>query len=158
MTSGDHEEAVCKDAIVEAAIVEAAIVEDDSADFADAIKAQIAAFNARHWDASKRRPLGLKSVDADGRLLGGISGRTFGNWCMIDYLWVDDVARGKGLGGALLARAETLAKSRGCKALLLDTLDFQAPAFYLGRGYVEVWCQQDYPFDGGKRLYLVKAL
>ncbi|MBT1444727.1 GNAT family N-acetyltransferase [Shewanella sp. JM162201] len=138
--------------------MEGAIVEDESADFAEAIKAQIAAFNAEHWDASKRRPLGLKSVDADGRLLGGISGRTFGNWCMIDYLWVDESCRGKGLGKALLAEAEALAKSRGCKALLLDTLDFQAPAFYLGRGYVEVWCQQDYPFDGGKRLYLVKAL
>ncbi|MGL5147374.1 MAG: GNAT family N-acetyltransferase [Plesiomonas shigelloides] len=134
------------------------MLEDDSPEFAEAIKAEIIAFNARHWDVTKRLPLGVKSLAGNGALRGGVSGRTFGNWCMIDYLWVANEARGQGIGKMLLLRAEHIARRRGCQRVLLDTLSFQAPGFYTRLGYREVWQQQDYPFDGQARIYLVKTL
>lgn len=133
-------------------------IEDGSAAFADEVKAKIAAFNAENWDASARRPIGFKKLDSQGELMAGIAGRSFGNWCLIDNFWVSAALRGQGVGSALLKTAEQEARARGCRWLLLDTLDFQAPEFYRRRGYQEVWCQQDYPFDGGRRWYLVKTL
>lgn len=133
-------------------------IADETPAFAEAVKNKIAAFNAGHWDASQRRPIGFKQLHANGELAAGIAGRTFGNWCLIDNFWVCDSLRGQGIGSAMLKTAEDEARARGCRWLLLDTLEFQAPAFYRGRGYREVWCQQDYPFDGGKRWYLVKTL
>ncbi|QSX29053.1 GNAT family N-acetyltransferase [Shewanella cyperi] len=133
------------------------ILEDESSTFADEMKARIAAFNAQHWDASARKPLGLKLLDADGSLLGGISGRTFGNWCHIEYLWVSEAGRGQGLGSRLLSRAEELARARGCHSVLLDTLEFQARDFYQRHGYRTVWVQQQYPFSGEK-YFMVKQL
>ncbi|WP_372872461.1 GNAT family N-acetyltransferase [Shewanella sp.] len=131
---------------------------DESAAFADEVKSQIAAFNAEHWDASLRRPIGFKKLSNTGELLAGIAGRTFGNWCLIDNFWVCASLRGQGVGSALLQTAEDEARARGCRWLLLDTLDFQAPDFYRARGYGEVWCQQHYPVGDGKRWYLVKTL
>lgn len=131
---------------------------DESAAFADEVKSQIAAFNAAHWDARLRRAIGFKKLGGQGELLAGIAGRTFGNWCLIDNFWVSATLRGQGVGSAMLQTAEDEARARGCRWLLLDTLEFQAPAFYRRRGYCEVWCQQDYPVEGGKRWYLVKTL
>jgi len=133
------------------------MLQDESAAFADEMKAHIAAFNAQHWDASARKPLGFKLLGADGSLLGGISGRTFGNWCHIEYLWVSELGRGQGLGSRLLEQAEAQALARGCHSVLLDTLEFQARDFYQRHGYRTVWVQQQYPLTGEK-YYMVKQL
>lgn len=130
---------------------------DNSPEFAEVVKQQIVIFNARHWDASLRQPLGLKITAANGALLAGLSGRTFGNWFMLDYLWVDDSCRGQGYGKSLMLDAENIARKRGCRFVLLDTLDFQARPFYQQLGYHLVFVQEDYPLDG-KRYYLQKLL
>ncbi|ABL99307.1 GNAT family N-acetyltransferase [Shewanella amazonensis] len=133
-------------------------IADESPAFAEVVKKKIAAFNAERWDASQRRPIGFKQLHDNGELAAGIAGRTFGNWCLIDNFWVCDSLRGQGIGTAMLQTAEEEALARGCRWLLLDTLDFQAPAFYRRRGYHTVWCQSDYPFEGGQRFYMVKNL
>lgn len=130
---------------------------DNSPEFAEEVKQQIVSFNAKHWDASLRQPLGLKITSDNGALLAGLSGRTFGNWFMLDYLWVDDSCRGQGLGKRLVLEAENIARSRGCRFVLLDTLDFQARPFYQQLGYQLVFVQEDYPLCG-KRYYLQKLL
>lgn len=130
---------------------------DNSPEFAEEVKQQIVSFNARHWDASLRQPLGLKITATNGALLAGLSGRTFGNWFMLDYLWVDDSCRGQGYGKSLMLEAENIARSRGCRHVLLDTLDFQARPFYQQLGYQLVFVQEDYPLHG-QRYYLQKLL
>jgi len=130
---------------------------DHSPEFADEVKQQIVNFNAQHWDTSLRQPLGLKVIATNGELLAGLSGRTFGNWLMVDYLWVSENCRGQGYGKRLMQEAENLARSRGCRFVLLDTLDFQARPFYQQLGYQLVFVQQDYPLHG-KRYYLQKLL
>lgn len=123
---------------------------DESDSFAADVKKRIAEFNAMHWDASLRRPLGLKIVDDEGQLQAAVTGRTFGHWLLLDYLWVDSKYRGEGLGTQLLIAAEQQAQARGCRYVLLDTLDFQARPFYQRHGYQLVWTQPDYPLTGCK--------
>ncbi|WP_299803891.1 N-acetyltransferase [uncultured Shewanella sp.] len=130
---------------------------DDSDDFANTVKQKIAEFNWQHWEVSKRLPLGLKLENNDGQLLAGFSGRTFGNWLMIDNLWVDESLRGQSIGHQLLAEAEAIAKARGCQSAILDTLNFQAKPFYQARGYEVKWTQLAYPASGCK-YFMVKQL
>ncbi|MFE0360299.1 GNAT family N-acetyltransferase [Streptomyces griseoaurantiacus] len=83
---------------------------------------------------------------AAGRLVGGLVGHTWATWLHVTYLWVDEAARGAGLGGHLLARAEHLARTeRACTASRLETWDFQAPRFYVKQGYEILCALPDYP-------------
>jgi ribosomal protein S18 acetylase RimI-like enzyme len=63
----------------------------------------------------------------------------------------------KGLGSKLLQTAEAEAIRRGCKHAHLDTLDFQAPGFYLKKGYQVFGELQDLP-PGHRRIFLRKDL
>ena len=80
-------------------------------------------------------PLVLALRDADGAVVGGAYGATMWSWLMLDGLWVDAALRGRGLGGRLLGEAEAVARRRGCRAVWLDTFDFQARPFYERQGY-----------------------
>jgi GNAT superfamily N-acetyltransferase len=58
--------------------------------------------------------------------------------------WVNDLvvtesARGRGVGGALLARAEELARERGCFRMSLETSRWRVEThrFYEGRGWTD---------------------
>ncbi|MDX5406772.1 MAG: GNAT family N-acetyltransferase [Chromatiaceae bacterium] len=133
-------------------------IADNSSDFAEQAKQKIAEFNAKHWDASKRQGLGLKKLNSRGELIAMLAGRTFGNWFYLESFWLADLERGKGLGSAMLKEAEQIAKRRGCKFVLLDTLEFQAKPFYLRHGYQVQWVQQDYPFAGGAKYFMTKTL
>ncbi|WP_233081670.1 GNAT family N-acetyltransferase [Rheinheimera soli] len=126
-------------------------------EFAELAKQKIAEFNALHWDATKRQQLGFKLEDHEGNLIAALAGRTFGNWFYLESLWLDEKVRGKGVGSKLLIEAETLAKARGCSFVILDTLDFQAKAFYERHGYQLEWTQQNYPFTGCKH-FMTKRL
>lgn len=133
-------------------------IADNSSDFADQAKQKIAQFNAKHWDASKRQGLGLKKLNSRGELIAMLAGRTFGNWFYLESFWLADLERGKGLGSVMLNEAEQIAKRRGCKFVLLDTLEFQAKPFYQRHGYQVQWVQQDYPFAGGAKYFMTKTL
>ena len=133
------------------------LINDESTEFADAVKQKIVEFNQVQWQGLSRKNLGLKLQDAEGKLLAGISGKTFGYWLLIEYLWVDDALRHQKIGTRLLLEAESQAKARGCQFALLDTLDFQAKPFYERHGYRVQWIQQAYP-ETGSKFFMVKAL
>lgn len=126
-------------------------------DFAERAKQKIAEFNAQHWDASERQYLGLKLENEQGELIAALAGRTFGHWFYLESLWLAQGLRGQGIGSKLLHEAERIAKERGCRFVLLDTLDFQAKPFYERHGYQVQWTQNDYPFSGCK-YFMTKAL
>ena len=132
--------------------------EDNSPEFAELAKQKIAEFNAQHWDASKRQALGLKRLNAKGEVVAALAGRTFGNWFYLESCWLAEAERGKGTGSAMLAQAEAIAKARGCRYVVLDTLDFQAKPFYQRFGYQVQWIQQDYPVAGGAKYFMTKTL
>ena len=126
--------------------------------FAEIAKQKIIEFNALHWDASLRQPLGLKQLGPKGELLAALAGRTFGNWFYLESFWLDESLRQRGIGRAMLAEAEAIARDRGCRYVILDTLNFQARPFYQRQGYCLQWTQSDYPFAGGEKYYMTKTL
>lgn len=118
---------------------------------------KIAEFNWQRWEVSERLPLAVKLENEHGDVVAGCYGRTFGNWLMIDTLWVSDDMRGQGIGDKLLNTMEEKARQRGCNRCLLDTLNFQAKPFYESRGYYVEWKQENYPLTGS-RYYMTKRL
>jgi GNAT superfamily N-acetyltransferase len=70
---------------------------------------------------------------------------------------VTESERRRGYGGELLARAEAEARQQACRGVHLDTHQFQAPDFYLRRGYQVFGVLEDYP-AGARRYFLAKKL
>ncbi len=114
-------------------------------------------FNFARWDVKEVKPLAVKVTGEKGEVVAGSSARTFGNWMLLDTLWVSDEMRAHGLGSRILAQMEASAKNRGCKFVLLDTLNFQARPFYEKHGYQVQWTQNFYPKTGCK-YFMVKEL
>lgn len=93
----------------------------------------------------------------ENQIIGGLLGGTFWNWCHVDILWLDESIRHGGYGSQLLQMAEEEAVRRGCIAIFLDTMSFQAPEFYKKQGYVEWGRLDDFPI-GSQRIFLQKRL
>jgi GNAT superfamily N-acetyltransferase len=110
-------------------------------------------------DAGPRRyaPLALTLRDGERRIAGGLLGATLWDWLLIEALWVDESARGRGYGRELLRAAETRAAAIGCGHASLGTFDFQARAFYEHHGY-RVYAQLDGFPAGHTHYHLCKAL
>lgn len=102
------------------------------------------------------RPVACFARDAT-LVIGGAVGRRWGAACELQMLWVDESRRGRGLGSALLDAFEAAAQSHHCETILLETFCFQAPGFYLRRGYEERLALDIYP-DGVVKYVLVKSL
>lgn len=113
----------------------------------DAVDAGLDAFNQGEPELRRVRPLNVLARDAQGQLLGGAVGRSWGGCAELQQLWVQDEGRRRGLGRRLMARFEAEAAGRGCRLVYLDTFSFQAPDFYRRLGYREVL--QTAGFTGG---------
>jgi GNAT superfamily N-acetyltransferase len=93
--------------------------------------------------------------DSAGRIYGGLSGHTWGGVAEVRFLWVDETRRHAGVGSRLLQAAEDEARARGCTKVVLSTHSFQAPDFYLKRGYVVTGEFSNYP-QGHRSIFLEK--
>jgi GNAT superfamily N-acetyltransferase len=122
----------------------------------DAVRAGLVAYNEGVAGADKAAPIGVFAT-RDGVVIGGATGFTQWEWLFIEYLWVSDEVRGKGLGAHLLQKVEAAARERGCGAVWLDTFSFQAPEFYERFGYRHFGQLDDYP-PGRARHFLWKPL
>jgi GNAT superfamily N-acetyltransferase len=115
-------------------------------------------FNDAITGASDRRSLAVELRDpATGDLIGGLSGRTSLGLLFIDLVFVPESVRGQDVGTRMLALAEAEARRRGCRAAMLYTISFQAPGFYMKRGYRvfgEIACDP----PGTARVFLTKDL
>jgi len=123
----------------------------------DFLDEKIAEFNWANWEVSERKPLAIQIKDDKGNIIAGSSARTFGNWLLINTLWVDESLRGQQVGSKILYELESAAKARGCSLSMLDTLNFQAMPFYKKYGYITKWVQENYPKSGCK-YFMVKEL
>ena len=75
----------------------------------------------------------------------------------IDILWVHEEYRKQGIGSRLLAAAEKEATLRGCHHVHVDTMSWQAPAFYQKYGYEVIGVLPDIP-RGHQKYLLQKSL
>ncbi|MFF3553751.1 GNAT family N-acetyltransferase [Streptomyces tsukubensis] len=94
-------------------------------------------FPATGTTAADQSSLSVKAVDGEGRLIGGLTGWTWGGLLGIDMLWIREDSRRDGWGGKLLLAAEEEARRRGCDRACVSSFTFQAPGFYQRHGYRE---------------------
>lgn len=123
----------------------------------DYIREALNQFNCAHVGDDGHTPLNLIEYDADGNIIGGLLGGTYWGWMYIDILWVREDHRRQGVGSHLLTEAEKEAMRRGCHHVHVDTMSWQAPAFYQKHGYEVIGVLPDIP-RGNQKYLLMKAL
>lgn len=96
--------------------------------------------------------------EADGELLGGISGWTWQQAAGIGLAWVRADQRGAGVGTELLSRFEETALDRGVRRVFVTSFTFQAPGFYEKHGYREMFRWDGVPVDGEADVHFRKDL
>ncbi len=111
------------------------VTDDDNTANVNALIAGVRQFNVEHMGPETSQPLSVIARDANDQIIAGVAGCTIYDNFLINVLWVDEQQRGLGLGKELMQRAEVAAKQRGCTMAQVDTLSFQAPAFYQKLGF-----------------------
>ncbi|KFC69695.1 N-acetyltransferase [Massilia sp. LC238] len=133
------------------------IAVEESPDYRDSnlIVQGLIDFHAAHTGGDTPRDLVITVRDETDRIVGGLVGDTYVSWLQVHALWVDESARNCGIGRAILIKAEEEGLRRGCKRVFLETLSFQALAFYQKLGYVVQHRLEGFP-PGGARYALTK--
>lgn len=125
-------------------------IEVPSQELTDYFEHKVEEFNRERWDIKAKTPLAIEVLNDQKKRVAGAAAKTFGNWLLIDYIWVSDELRGQQIGSKILKALEAAGIKRGCKYALLDTLDFQARPFYEKFGYKLEFTQSEYPTNGSK--------
>lgn len=133
------------------------VLENPDQALIDYLNKKIDDFNWANWEVNERVPLAVQIKSEQGEVIAGAAARTFGDWLLLDTLWVSDELRGQNIGSDILKEIEASGKKRGCIKCLLNTLNFQAMPFYEKYGYKIEWVQQGYPKTGCK-YFMVKEL
>lgn len=132
-------------------------VEKPNDEIWEVIGGGIQKLNIQHAGEDQWKRLCYILFAPDGSVAGGLIGETYWDWLYISLLFVNEELRGQGYGEQLLMLAEEEARQRGAKNAYLDTFSFQAPDFYLQRGYRVFGELKDFP-PGHQRYYLTKQL
>jgi GNAT superfamily N-acetyltransferase len=114
-------------------------------------------YNGTRAAPAAAKPLAILIRDAQGAVAGGLHAVSAYDWLIVELVFVPEQLRGRGVGASLLARAEEIARARGCIGIWLDTFSFQARGFYERLGYGVFGTVEDHPI-GGARYFLKKAL
>lgn len=101
------------------------------------------------------RPFLVNFTDEQKNVCGGLVAQSWWGGLEIQYLWVAEQYRKKGVGRKLMEMAESEALQRECHMAYVDTFDFQAKRFYEKLGYVEYGSLDGYAHKF-RRHYLVK--
>jgi GNAT superfamily N-acetyltransferase len=117
---------------------------------------QLRAFNARAAGKMVFKPVAI-TLREGGKVVGMLTGETYWSWFAIEALWIAEAYRGKGLGKALLEKAEGEARKHGAQHAFVNSFSFQAPGFYQKLGYREFGRLDGFP-AGHSCSWLTKAL
>jgi GNAT superfamily N-acetyltransferase len=116
------------------------------------------AYNEAQTGSSDARPLVLLVRDPQTKkVAGGLLGRTYLGLLTIERFFLPEELRRHRLGSRVLAMAEEEGRRRGCARAVLSTLHFQAPGFYLKRGW-EVAARIECEPPSRTRFYMTKRL
>jgi len=129
----------------------------DSADTA-VIADGLRAYNTSQAGYDDYRPLAVFVTDAvSGKVLGGLYGGSYLGQLRVDRFFLPEGLRRDRLGSRLLAMAEEEGRRRGCSRIALNTMETQAPGFYLKQGY-EIAATLDCDPPGITRYLMTKRL
>ncbi|QDU78088.1 Acetyltransferase (GNAT) family protein [Bremerella volcania] len=108
-------------------------------------------------DADFSKPLVLLARDQN-KLVGGLIAEHVLAWLKISIMAVDPPYRGQGIGSSLLIDAERRAAAMGCKYLYADTMQYQAPQFYLKHGFQVAGQIPNWDSHGHTKFFMTKEL
>ncbi|MCE9658438.1 MAG: GNAT family N-acetyltransferase [Burkholderiales bacterium] len=131
--------------------------DDPPADLMGVVDDGLESYNRQAAPLDEVRPLATFAHGPDGKLVGGAVGRTWGECCELQQLWVASGHRERGIASRLLRQFEVRAAGRGCSVFYLTTLSFQAPDFYRRHGYASIAEIRGYPQDIAKYLMRKEA-
>ena len=114
-------------------------------------------FNRKNWGNIGLKQYTIHIKNEENNNVGGSYFYIFGNWLEIEYVWIEEPYRKKGIGKRLLSEVEKIGKREGCTASCLNTLEFQAKPFYEKNGYRVVYTQKSIPASITK-YYMEKEL
>lgn len=109
------------------------------------IKNRLVKFNRPILKQSQFIPFIYEKRNGSNQLIGGVYAEIWGNWLIVNYLWVALEARGQGLGKELILSAEQFSRSKHCTHAVLTTFSFQAKPFYEKLGYECKLTLENYP-------------
>lgn len=139
------------------AAFELVITSEPAPDQVQYLEDRLYEFNSSATGITDGQWLSIFVEDDHGRIIAGLCGNTWGGCLEVRQFWVEDTHRKQGLGTRLFAAAETEARRRGCRQILLMTFTFQAPGFYVKHGFDLITTVEDHP-RGHANLLLRKRL
>jgi GNAT superfamily N-acetyltransferase len=131
-------------------------VEDASEDVVTVIGNGLRRYNESQRETFGRSEFVVTVRNASNLVVGGARCLTGEAMLFVQWLWIDDAARG-GTSRDVMAIAEEEGKRRGCLKVYLDTFSFQARGFYEKLGY-EVFGTLTFPQSHIMRHYMSKDL
>lgn len=121
------------------------------------VRKRLQEYNSHFFEIEDEPKFVISETDEYNELIGGIVCTIVGQWLEIDFLWVSEDLRRKGLGKKLLLEAEKVGIENKCTKAFLTTMNFQAQPFYLKYGYKTVYIQKGYPITNEK-YFMEKTL
>jgi GNAT superfamily N-acetyltransferase len=115
-------------------------------------------YAARDLPENAPQPVNLFAFDAAGQVIAGLFAETQFHWLKTQILAVHPNQRRQGLGKRLMLEAETIALQRGCCNAYVDTMEYQAPAFYERLGYTLAGRFPDWDSHGHAKCFYIKQL
>lgn len=104
------------------------------------------------------KPLAVFVTDPEtGKVVGGLFGGSYLGQLRIDRFFLPEGHRRGRIGSKVLAAAEEEGRRRGCTRVALNTLEIQAPGFYMKQGY-EMAARLDCDPPGVTRYLMTKKL
>jgi GNAT superfamily N-acetyltransferase len=119
-------------------MTETKIVVTDVPDDADLkiIQDGLRAYNTEKAGYDDYKPLAVFVTDpATGKVVGGLYGGSYLGQLRVDRFFLPEDHRRDRIGSRVLKMAEEEGRRRGCSRVALNTLEIQAPGFYLKQGY-----------------------
>jgi GNAT superfamily N-acetyltransferase len=136
------------------------IVITDAPDAADiaVIQEGLRAYNTEQAGYDDYQPLAVFVTDpATGKAVGGLYGGSYLGQLRIDRFFLPQNHRRDRIGSRVLKMAEEEGRRRGCTRVTLNTLEIQAPGFYLKQGYTMA-AKLDCASPGVTRYLMTKKL
>ena len=131
------------------------VIHEENPEVLNALVAGVREHKVENMGPEETMPLSVIARDDEGKIIGGVSGRTIFKNFLIEVVWVDKQTRGTGLGRKLMQKAESEATQRGCLVSQVDTLSYQAPDFYKKLGFEVVGIIPGFP-GSPERYFLMK--
>ena len=105
---------------------------------------------------TEQHPLSVVVRNAEGCVLGGMTGHTAHDWLQVSLVALPPSLRGVGAGTRILTAAHDAARARGVRGARLSTGSHQARPFYEKLGYATYGAIPDYQPGGIDRFLMAK--